>query len=219
MTTQSDRLPYVLLALTLVTGVVDAVSFLALGHVFTANMTGNVVFMGFAAAGASGLSLVRSGVALVAFLAGAVAGGRLASRRGWPAQAFGLEAALLLLAAFAAAGIGPPENPAFVYLVIILTGVAMGVRNATVRKLAVPDLTTTVLTLTLTGIAADSTLAGGNNPRWQRRAASVLLMFAGAAIGALMMRASAFAALAVCAVISAAAAVAVGRLKQKETTR
>jgi len=70
------------------------------------------------------------------------------------------------------------------YALIVLTAVAMGLRNATVRRLAVPDLTTTVLTLTLTGIAADSTLAGGRNPRLGRRLAAVLAIFAGSAVGA-----------------------------------
>jgi uncharacterized membrane protein YoaK (UPF0700 family) len=72
--------------------------------------------------------------------------------------------------------------------VITSTGVAMGLRNAIVRKLAVPDMTTTVLTLTITGLAADSSLAGGDNPRWQRRVAAILAMtlgaFAGARLGA-----------------------------------
>ena len=63
----------------------------------------------------------------------------------------------------------------------------MGLRNATVRRLAVPDLTTTVLTLTLTGIAADSTPAGGRNPRLGRRLASVLAIFAGSAVGAVLV--------------------------------
>jgi len=74
------------------------------------------------------------------------------------------------------------------YAVIILTAIAMGLRNATVRRLAVPDLTTTVLTLTLTGLAADSSLAGGNNPRSLRRIFSVVAMFGGAAIGAILLR-------------------------------
>ena len=64
----------------------------------------------------------------------------------------------------------------------------MGIRNATIRKLAVPDLTTTVLTLTVTGLAADSSLAGGGNPRWQRRAGSVIAMFVGAGLGAVLIR-------------------------------
>src|SRR2546425_2281528 len=69
-----------LLALTIVTGLVDAASYLALGHVFTANMTGNVVFLGFAVAGTPGLSMGRSGAALAAFLVGAVIGSRMAAR-------------------------------------------------------------------------------------------------------------------------------------------
>src|SRR2546428_8442670 len=75
-------LPGALLVLTAATGLIDAVSYLALGHVFTANMTGNVVFLGFAVAGAPGLSIPRSAVSLGAFLAGAVAGGRPAGRPG-----------------------------------------------------------------------------------------------------------------------------------------
>jgi uncharacterized membrane protein YoaK (UPF0700 family) len=69
-----------------------------------------------------------------------------------------------------------------------LTALAMGLRNATVRRIALPDLTTTVLTLTITGVAADSSLAGGSDPRWQRRVMSILLMFAGAVVGALLLR-------------------------------
>src|SRR3989442_12915618 len=75
--TNSDRLPLALLTLTGVTGVIDAVSFLGLGRVFTANMTGNVVLLGFAVAGAPGLSIPRSAVSLIAFLVGAGAGGQI----------------------------------------------------------------------------------------------------------------------------------------------
>ena len=76
-----DRiLPALLLALTATTGFVDAVSYLALGHVFTANMTGNVVFLGFAVAKVPELSIARSGAALGAFVIGAALGGRLAAR-------------------------------------------------------------------------------------------------------------------------------------------
>jgi hypothetical protein len=64
----------------------------------------------------------------------------------------------------------------------------MGLRNATARSLQVPDLTTTVVTLTLTGLAADSSLGGGNSPRLMRRIASVIVLFAGAATGAFLLR-------------------------------
>jgi uncharacterized membrane protein YoaK (UPF0700 family) len=193
--TASDRsLPAVLLALTASTGLIDAVSYVALGHVFTANMTGNVVFLGFAVAGAPGLSIPRSAAALGAFLAGAVAGGRLAlgtgPRHRWASAAFGIEAVLLLAAAALAAGSGGQleADLSRLYGLIALTGLAMGVRNAVVRKLAERDLTTTVLTLTLAGIAADSSLAGGANPGWPRRTTSVVLMFAGALTGAWLLR-------------------------------
>src|SRR2546426_5548940 len=193
---ENDPLPFALLALTGVTGVVDAVSFLGLGHVFTANMTGNVVLLGFAVAGAPGLSMARSSTSLVAFLVGAAFGGRLtvamaaASRRRWLLTAALSEALLLATAAIVSIGfdIGSATPPSRLYTAIILTALAMGLRNATIRRLAVPDLTTTVLTLTLTGVAADSSVAGGDNPRIGRRVASVALMFAGAAVGTLLLR-------------------------------
>ena len=75
-------LPPLMILLTVVTGVVDAVAYLKLGHVFVANMTGNVVFLGFAAAGANGLSVSGSLLALACFLPGGVAAGRLAARLG-----------------------------------------------------------------------------------------------------------------------------------------
>jgi uncharacterized membrane protein YoaK (UPF0700 family) len=184
-----------LMALTFATGLIDAVSFLGLGHIFTANMTGNVVFLGFAVAGAPGLSVVRSLTSLFAFLVGATAGGRIAaamaaSQRRWLLTAAVSEAVLLFAAALASIGfdMGSATPLSRLNAVIVLTALAMGLRNATVRRLAVPDMTTTVLTLTVTGVAADSSLAGGANPRIGRRLMSLLLMFGGAAIGALLLR-------------------------------
>ena len=77
-----SRLVRSLLVLTVTTGLIDAVSYLALGHVFTANMTGNVVFLAFAIAGAPGFSIPRSAVSLGAFLAGVMLAGYLRERRG-----------------------------------------------------------------------------------------------------------------------------------------
>jgi uncharacterized membrane protein YoaK (UPF0700 family) len=141
----AERAPVgILLATTAVTGIVDAVSFLGLGRVFTANMTGNIVLLGFAAAGAPGLSISRSAVALLAFLSGAVLGGRIAleesSWHGWADRAFLLEALLLGVAAVTAVGVGVGSSPndVRVHAVIVATGVAMGLRNAIVGKLAVP---------------------------------------------------------------------------------
>lgn len=220
MSSERERaLVPILLGLTVATGLVDAASVLGLGRVFTANMTGNIVFLGFAAAGSPGFSFVRSSVALVAFLPGAVMGGRIGLRIGdGPASlpvtmAFGCEAALLLAASGVAFGEGTElvGSPLRLYSAIVLTGVAMGIRNAVVRKLAVPDLTTTVLTLTITGLAADSSLAGSEGPRWGRRIASILCMFAGAAAGAWLLRQSVALTLGAAGVVSALCTLAAWR--------
>lgn len=190
-----------LIALTFSTGVIDAVSFISLGRVFTANMTGNIVLLGFAAGGATGLSAARSVASLLAFMAGALFGGMInVQHSGWTQmrllkRAIVIEAALLLMATSLAASAGSKTeiSPSLTYGLIVLMAVAMGVRNAVVRKLAVPDFTTTVLTLTVTGIASDSSLAGGVNPRWRSRVTAVISMFAGAATGAAFLRYGVFA--------------------------
>jgi uncharacterized membrane protein YoaK (UPF0700 family) len=188
-----DLLAPTLLLMTATTGLVDAVAYLGLGHVFTANMTGNIVFVGFAIAGAKGLSVSASVLALVCFLGGALAGGRLAvameerPRRQWMVTATSCEA--LLLAGAVVAAIGVPVTGTFRqrWPIVALTAASMGVRNATVRRLGAADLTTTVLTLTLTGLAADSSFAGGANPRPVRRIGSVVAMFSGALVGAVLV--------------------------------
>ncbi|MCU1332104.1 MAG: hypothetical protein JWM08_1096, partial [Candidatus Angelobacter sp.] len=184
-----------LTALTFSTGLIDAVSFISLGHVFTANMTGNIVLLGFAVGGATGLSAARSGASLLSFMAGALFGGLLNVRHSdWTQmrllkRALVIEALLLLMATSFAASAGSKTeiSQSLTYGLIVLVALAMGVRNAVVRKLAVPDLTTTVLTLTVTGIASDSSLAGGANPRWRTRVTAVITMFAGAATGAMFL--------------------------------
>ncbi|MBC7273240.1 MAG: DUF1275 domain-containing protein, partial [Streptomyces sp.] len=145
-----------MLLLTVVTGLVDAVSYLALGHVFVANMTGNVVFLCFALAGADELSAAASAVALVTFLAGARAGGTLGARfpghRGRLLRAAATVQTVLVAGSVAvAAGADGRVSTDVRYALIVLLSLAMGVQNAVARRLAVPDLTTTVLTLTLTG--------------------------------------------------------------------
>jgi uncharacterized membrane protein YoaK (UPF0700 family) len=190
------RLILVLLTMTLVTGVVDAVSFLATGHVFTANMTGNVALLGFAVAGTPRLSIARSVVSLFAFLFGAVVGGRLGLtfstryRRLWVLRVAACEAALLFVAALGGVGLNADSDVSGkrVYVVIVLTALAMGLRTAAMQRLAAVDIRTTVLTSTLAALAGDSSLAGGGNEHLGRRVGSVLAMLAGAALGGLLLR-------------------------------
>ena len=185
-------LPPLLVAMTLVTGLVDAFSYLVLGHVFVANMTGNVVFLAFALAGASGFSILASLVALCSFVLGSLAGGILGSRLGQHrghllSIAAVLQTLLLIAATVLATLAGNPIPAGYSYGLIIVLGIAMGVQNATARKLAVPDLTTTVLTLTIVGIGADSRLAGGSGSKSGRRLISVAAMFVGALVGSLLI--------------------------------
>jgi uncharacterized membrane protein YoaK (UPF0700 family) len=180
-----------MVALTFVTGLVDAVSYLKLGHVFVANMTGNVVFLGFALAGAGGVSIVASLLALSAFLAGAFGGGWLGTRnsehRGRLLRAANIAQVSLILVALALALLaGKPLGETVRYTLIVLLTLAMGVQNAASQRLAVPDLTTTVLTRTLTGLASEAGLAGGPGSQLGRRGVAVLAMLLGALTGGLL---------------------------------
>ncbi|MDE1172883.1 MAG: YoaK family protein [Parvibaculaceae bacterium] len=191
----SSPLPWLLLLLSVTTGLVDAISVLGLGKVFTANMTGNIVFLGFAAVGTPGFHVAPYLVAIAAFLAGALIAGWTGRAhtgrplRRWLITAALIEAVLLWIAAGAAASfdIATQTPQPELFAIIAFTAITMGFRNATIRQLKIPDLTTTVLTLTLTGLAADSSLAGGSNPNWARRIGSVAAICAGAALGAFLV--------------------------------
>ncbi len=201
-------LPPVLLALTLTTGLIDAASYLGLGHVFTANMTGNVVLLGFGLANAGGLPVLAPLISLGAFLLGAAIGGRLSigiAEKHKRVLLIGVasEAALLTLAAVVAYAIHIRVGSAGAYAIIALVALAMGVRNAIVRKLAVPDMTTTVLTMTLTGLAADAAATPSRIGMSPRRLSVVAAMLIGATIGGLLEKQSLGLPLAVAAAVGA----------------
>ncbi|MDH6121648.1 uncharacterized membrane protein YoaK (UPF0700 family) [Kitasatospora sp. GAS204A] len=202
-------LPPLLLALTFVTGVVDAVSYLGLRHVFVANMTGNVVFVGFSLAGAANLSLWASTLAIAAFVAGAWSAGRVARRIAEGERLLRVIVTVqtvLVAGAVVVAGTAGHQAAGAQAGLIILLGCGMGLQNAAVRKLALPDLTTTVLTLTVTGLVADA--AG---PATVRRLLSIAAMLGGAACGAaLLLHVSAGAALGLALAVLVAVRVALG---------
>lgn len=183
-------LPAILLLLTFGTGVIDAISILGLGRVFIANMTGNVVFIGFALAGAPGFSLWGSVIALAGFLVGASVGGvaisQFSSHRGKLLRnAIVVELALFLVALVFSFSYGKSVPVGGQLAIVALGAVALGIQNAVVRHLAVPDMTTTVLTMTLTGIGSD--LRKRDLATAARRLVAVLAMLIGAGIGAILV--------------------------------
>lgn len=192
-----DPLPKALLVVTAATGIVDAVAYLGLGQVFTAFMTGNILFLGFSLAGTEGLSPIGSGTALTAFSVGAVAGSRLGAamserRRRWLLTSAALAAALLVAAALTAIGLRPvgrhPEPRH--YGVTALIALAMGLRSATMWRLGAV-LNTTLITGTLVTLIRRSSLGGGTGDSAQRyRAGGLLAVLVGAVVGALLLRVS-----------------------------
>lgn len=184
---EGRRLPALLLTMAVLTGLVDSVSFLGLGQVFVANMTGNVVFLAFALAGAPGLSADLSALALAGFLTGAALAGRIGGAlavhgRPWLLVALSVQAVLIagaLTAAQLTGGVGP-HRP---YAVIVPLALAMGLQHATARRVARPEIPTNVLTTALTGLVVDSRLGGGRGGTHPHRVVAPLAMFAGAGVG------------------------------------
>lgn len=184
-----------LLLLTFATGLVDAISVLVLGHVFVANMTGNVIFLGFWFAPHSDVDMTAAVLAFVFFLTGTVIGGRFARHldhevavRVWLTAALGAEVVLLaVLAILAGTGVLDYHDNSKLILIAGLA-VAFGFQNAAARQFGVQELSTTVLTTTLVGIGFDSRLAGGTGQREKLRYSVVLTMCAGATVGATMSR-------------------------------
>jgi uncharacterized membrane protein YoaK (UPF0700 family) len=178
-----------LLLLTMMSGVIDAVSILGLGRVFVANMTGNIVFIGFAIAGVPGFSLAASVAALGGFLLGAFIGDTMVDAYGKHRglllrNACGVEFVIVAVALVITHISDDDKSRSAKVAVAALCAIAMGIQNTAARRLAVPDLTTTVLTMTLTGIAADVRRSGAATIT--RRALAVSMMFVGAIVGALL---------------------------------
>jgi uncharacterized membrane protein YoaK (UPF0700 family) len=182
-----------LLLLTFATGIVDAISVLVLGHVFVANMTGNIIFLGFWFAPHSVVDMTAALVAFVSFVTGAILGGRLsrhldADVRRWVTVALGIEVVLLVtLALLSGAGVLDYHDNTKLILIAGLA-VTFGCQAATARQFGVQELSTTVLTTTIVGIGSDSRIAGGTGRRERLRFSVVLTMCAGALVGATLTR-------------------------------
>jgi uncharacterized membrane protein YoaK (UPF0700 family) len=208
----SERMTVVgLLLLTFATGIVDAISVLVLGHVFVANMTGNVIFLGFWFAPHSVVDMTAALVAFVSFVTGAILGGRLSRHldgnvRRWLSVALGVEVVMLAtLSILSGAGVLDYHNNT---KLILIAGLALtfGSQAATARQFGIQELSTTVLTTTIVGIGFDSRVAGGTGHREKLRYGVVLTMCAGALVGATLTRWFVAPVIALAAVVVAAAA-------------
>lgn len=182
-----------MLALTFSTGVIDAVGYLGLDRVFTGNMTGNVVILGMALVGAEDLPVLGPLLALTGFMAGAALSGRVlkVASPGWTRRTtmlFAIVVAVMLgVAALLFAIEEDLSHPVGITITTVL-GMAMGIQAATARFIAVKDVTTVVVTSTITGLAADSVLGSGKRGGSLRRAAAVVLILAGASAGAALLK-------------------------------
>jgi uncharacterized membrane protein YoaK (UPF0700 family) len=185
----TDRLHLVLmLMLTFSTGIVDAVGYLGLDRVFTGNMTGNVVLLGMAVVGGTGLPVLRPALALGFFMLGAALAGRILRRggEGWSGRTSAnfLTVALGLWALTVFVAVAPVHaEPALGSATTSAMALVMGIQAATAKKLKVAEITTVVVTSTITGLASDSRLAGGSGVHWVRRALAVVLILLGALAG------------------------------------
>lgn len=178
-----------LLLLTTSTGAIDAVSYLALDRVFTGNMTGNVLFLGFALVGVPGIPFLNNAVALTGFVVGSIVSGRIIGRH--QAQGFPRSSAWILVAGTVIiVGLGTvwlsmvdlPE-PSLLVITALLAAV-MGAQVSAVKPIGNSDVTTIVVTNTVANLARDSRLGGGHGQRWIPRLLAVVAMGAGAAVGA-----------------------------------
>jgi len=185
-------------AITAICGMLDAATFLGLGHVFAETMNGNIVLLAFTVGtrGVPGLTSLLPGnlwpyvAALACFAAGAVIGGRLVRREGETGRRIGFasDAGLIGIAAVVVALTHPGPAGHARYLVIAILAVAMGIQNILIRRWGIPDLATNVMTKTMAFLVADSTLGGGDNPRATRRGVSIMIFAGGATVGAFLTR-------------------------------
>lgn len=182
-----------MLILTFTTGINDAVGYLGLDKVFTGNMTGNVVVLGMGLAGGTRLPVLGPALALLGFMLGAAAAGRALRSSPVPwgrttTVLMGSVSTMMLALGLVLSLAGDRPAHAAVITVTSLAAVAMGVQAATARHIAVKDVTTVVVTSTITALAADSPFGNGSSTAWRRRSGAIVLILAGALVGAALLK-------------------------------
>jgi uncharacterized membrane protein YoaK (UPF0700 family) len=182
-----------LLLLTFATGLADSLSILVLGHVFVANMTGNVIFLGFWLAPRTSIDLTAVAVALPTFVTTTILSGRLSRHFGirtrpWITTVLATEIVLLVtLSILAGAGVLHYHDNTKLIIIGFLA-VTFGLQHSSARQFGIQELSTTVLTSTIVSLGIDSRLSGGTGERQKLRFTVVFTMCAGAFLGATMSR-------------------------------
>lgn len=207
-----------LFVFTFVTGLLDAVTYLGLGHVFAANQTGNVIVLGFALVGAGQISVTGALASFASFVVGAAFSGwaTLRLERAISSSTrfmFALEAALLAIAAVLSI-----MSPVLATLVVAILAFAMGMRNATLQHIGLGTVSTTVLTTTLANLAGHGFMRGN----WQvvrPRLGAVVAMLLGAVSGALLLQYGTLAVLSLAAVLTLAISLIYGERRVRTTTQ
>jgi uncharacterized membrane protein YoaK (UPF0700 family) len=183
-------LPGILVVLTCVAGAVDALSILRLDHVFVANITGNIIFIGLALVGARGYSITAPLIGLAGFLVGAGAAGarvpRSLTHRGRAAHAAVVVQLVDLALATCMFAASPHPGTAMRDALLVVLAVGMGAKSALVRAVGVPGLTTSVFTSTLTGLAATASGGAWRSPGFAVRIIATLALLVGAVISAVL---------------------------------
>ncbi len=187
---RQGSLPGILTMLTLVAGIADGTTILRVDHVFVANITGNIIFIGLAIVGARGFSITASAIVLASFIIGASAAGTFTPRplthRGRAAHAAVLlQLADLALATAVAASFPHPTTAVRDVLLIVLP-LGMGAKSAIARAINVPGLTTSVFTSTLTGLAAGGVKGDWRQPSFAVRMVAAFALLGGAMLGAVL---------------------------------
>lgn len=215
-----DGLARTLLILTFVTGILDAVSFIALGQVFVAMQTGNVIFLGIGIGGSAGAPVTAPLISLLAFLAGAVVAAFFVrpARPGHPGALAGpVEIGLIALATLLAALATVEPGDFTAYLLVAILAATMGLRNTIARRVGDPNVATTVLNLTLTAFASHAPMALASPGALERRGAALAAILTGALCGALLVKTSLTLALATAATLVVLAALTHARARAPAT--
>ena len=195
---------WLLVGLSLATGMYEAICFLTFGKVFTAAQTGNLVLLGIGVAGThqpAGPNAVTVIISLAAFAVGAALAVPILKAfngdqeteddqvfQAWPRRvSIALVIALVLQAGFVAVWVTAARPASLAYILMALSALALGLQANAIRSLHVPSISTTAFTATYIDLASGLVTWSLTAHSARRLIASVVAMAAGACVGDLLL--------------------------------